>query len=126
MSWSDHLWTQCVAASAGGFGLAAIGRELAELTVVGVISPELLLVDLDADAGLLDPAPARPVGDRQPFGQDIVPHHLRRLLMAEPGIWGRDDEVVAGRGRQPELPMGVLAQLPALHMADPVERMEAR
>ena len=72
---------------------------------------DLVLVDLDAEARPLDPAPVRAVHDRDALGQDVVGHHLGGLLVAAVGVGRRQHHVLAGRGGEAELAMGVLADV---------------
>lgn len=66
------------------------------LPIFGVIPRHPVLIDRDAKAGLVDAAPARAIGDRDLLGENVVRHHLRRLLVAEPDIGRSQHCVLAG------------------------------
>src|SRR4029079_11600590 len=101
-----------------GGRLPGIWREFAVPAVGRIVFPDLGFVDFHADAWLLDPAPAGPISDGQAIDQDVVLHHLRRLLMPKASIGCGEHQMMEGGGGDAELAMGMLAELPALHMAD--------
>ena len=74
-----------------------------------VILGNLVLVDLDAQSRPLDATPIGPVHDGDPLSEDVVFHHLRRLLVAVVGIRRGQHHVLAGRCGKAELAMCMLA-----------------
>ena len=93
--------------------------------IILVVFREFPFVHIDAKPRPLDAAPARPVGDWNGFGEDIVGHELSGLLMTEAGIGRRKHGVVPSHCREAEFAVGVLANLPALEMACMNERHKA-
>src|SRR5205807_2010786 len=70
-----------------------------------------------------DAAPTGTVCYGDGLGKNVVFHHLGGLLITRAGIGGCEHHMLPGRSGQSELTMGMLADLPAFHMADLIERM---
>ena len=121
-----HLARQSAALTVPPRELVVLPRQV--LTLASVPRRRLrdrILVDLDAEAGAVDRSPARACRDRDRLGEDVVLHQVGGLLVALDAVWQRQHDVMARRGGEAELAVGVLADLQPFVMRDPGEPVEA-